>query len=260
MEPDPITQGGAIMETKQLHDRISDSQAETVQAGFTPDALVRDIVLQFPKAADYFKAKRIDFCCGGAKPLAEAAAERGLDQEMIIGDLNKLFEEYPVPQEEIAWNTAPSDELIDLIINKHHRYLREELPLISQNVTKVYRVHGGDSPHLEELYHLFNTLKEELLEHTAKEEAEEFPKLLAYAANPSEEALTTLRESLVELENEHDGAGDILRKIRSITDDFTPPAHACTTYRLTYARLEELESMTFEHVHLENNILFPRYQ
>ncbi|WP_339320577.1 iron-sulfur cluster repair di-iron protein [Paenibacillus sp. FSL R10-2734] len=231
-----------------------------MQAGFTPDALVRDIVLQFPKAADYFKAKRIDFCCGGAKPLAEVAAERGLDQELIISDLNKLFEEYPVPQEEIAWNTAPSDELIDLIINKHHRYLREELPLISQNVTKVYRVHGEDSPHLAELHSLFNTLREELLEHTAKEEADEFPKLLAYAANPSEEGLTAIRKSLTELESEHDGAGDILRKIRSITDDFTPPAHACTTYRLTYARLEELESMTFEHVHLENNILFPRFQ
>ncbi|MEK5256019.1 iron-sulfur cluster repair di-iron protein [Paenibacillus sp. FSL F4-0125] len=249
------------METKQLNDSISDSkQAQSVQAGFTPDALVRDIVLQFPKAADYFKAKRIDFCCGGAKPLAEAAAERGLDQELIISDLNKLFEEYPVPGEEIAWNTAPSEELIDHIINKHHRYLREELPLISQNVTKVYRVHGGDSPHLAELYDLFNTLKEELLTHTAKEEDDEFPKLLTYDANPTEEGLTALRESLSELENEHDGAGDILRKIRSGTDDFTPPAHACTTYRLTYARLEELESMTFEHVHLENNILFPRYQ
>lgn len=249
------------METTQSNDRISDSrQAQSVQAGFTPNALVRDIVLQFPKAADYFKAKRIDFCCGGAKPLAEAAAERGLDKELIISDLNKLFEEYPVPQEELAWNTAPSKELIDHIINKHHRYLREELPLIAQNVTKVYRVHGEGSPHLAELYSLFNTLKDELLEHTAKEEKDEFPKLLAYAANPSEETLTALRQSLSELESEHDGAGDILRKIRAITEDFTPPAHACTTYRLTYARLEELESMTFEHVHLENNILFPRFQ
>lgn len=244
------------METKQSNNRISD----TSQAEFTPDALVRDIVLQFPKAADYFKAKRIDFCCGGAKPLADAAAERGLDKDVIISDLNRLLEEYPVPQAEIAWNTAPSEELIDLIINKHHRYLREELPLIGQNVTKVFRVHGGDSPHLVELYSLFNTLKEELLEHTAKEEESEFPKLLAYAANPSEEGLVELHETLHDLESEHDAAGDILRKIRSITDDFTPPGHACTTYRLTYARLEELESMTFEHVHLENNILFPRYK
>lgn len=113
-------------------------------------------------------------------------------------------------------------KLIDHIVSKHHHYLREELPLISQNVTKVYRVHGGDSPHLEELYSLFNALKEDLLQHTAKEEEDEFPKLLAYDANPSEEGLTTLREALFELESEHDTAGDILRQIRKITDDFTP--------------------------------------
>lgn len=107
---------------------------------------------------------------------------------------------------------------------------------------------------------MFNALKEDLLQHTAKEEEDEFPKLLAYDANPSEEGLTTLREALIELESEHDTAGELLRQIRKITADFTPPAHACTTYRLTYARLEELESMTFEHVHLENNILFPRFQ
>jgi len=86
------------METKQPNNRIPD----TSQAEFTPDALVRDIVLQFPKAADYFKAKRIDFCCGGAKPLADAAAERGLDKDVIISDLNRLLEEYPVPQAEPA--------------------------------------------------------------------------------------------------------------------------------------------------------------
>lgn len=83
---------------------------------------------------------------------------------------------------------------------------------------------------------------------------------MAYTNNPTEEGLAELHETLRDLESEHDAAGDILRKMRSITDDFTPPGHACTTYRLTYARLEELESMTFEHVHLENNILFPRYK
>lgn len=238
------------METKQHNDK----------AVFTTDALVRDIVLQFPKSADYFKAKKIDFCCGGARPLADVAAERGMDHEQIISDLNKLYEEYPVPQEELALNSASSEELIDVIVNKHHRYLREELPLIGQNVTKVFRVHGEDSPHLAELFELFNALKNELLEHTAKEEAEDFPKLLAYDANPSEEGLADIRKFLSVLEEEHDGAGEILRKIRSITNDFTPPGHACTTYRLTYARLEELEGMTFEHVHMENNILFPRYQ
>ncbi|MEK3878800.1 iron-sulfur cluster repair di-iron protein [Paenibacillus sp. FSL M7-0420] len=228
--------------------------------GFTPEAMVRDIVLQFPKAADYFKAQRIDFCCGGAKPLAEAAAEKGLDPEAMVQELNTLQQQHPVLEEDTAWNEASSEELVDYIVNKHHRYLREELPLISQNVTKVFRVHGEDSPHLGEMHRLFNMLREELLQHTAKEEESEFPKMLAYTQNPTEEGLAELRGLLHNLEAEHDGAGEILRELRRVTNDYTPPAHACTTYRLTYARLEELEGMTFEHVHLENNILFLRYQ
>ncbi|MEK3792428.1 iron-sulfur cluster repair di-iron protein [Paenibacillus sp. FSL R7-0204] len=228
--------------------------------GFTPEAMVRDIVLQFPKAADYFKAQRIDFCCGGAKPLAEAAAEKGLDPAAMVQELNKLQEQHPVLEEDTAWNEASSEELVDYIVNKHHRYLREELPLISQNVTKVFRVHGEDSPHLGEMHRLFNMLREELLQHTAKEEESEFPKMLAYTQNPTEEGFAELRGLLHNLEAEHDGAGEILRELRRVTNDYTPPAHACTTYRLTYARLEELEGMTFEHVHLENNILFLRYQ
>lgn len=232
----------------------------TIQAGFTSEAMVRDIVLQFPKAADYFKAKRIDFCCGGAKPLAEAAAEKGLDPEAMIQELNKLQEEHPVLEEDTAWNEASSEELVNYIVNKHHRFLREELPLISQNVTKVFRVHGEDSPHLGEMHRLFNLLREDLLQHTVKEEDSEFPKMLAYTQNPTEEGLSELRGLLHNLEAEHDGAGEILRELRRVTSDYTPPAHACTTYRLTYARLEELEGMTFEHVHLENNILFLRYQ
>ncbi|WP_019909601.1 iron-sulfur cluster repair di-iron protein [Paenibacillus sp. HW567] len=233
-----------------------------VQDGFSGEAMVRDIVLQFPKAADYFKAQRIDFCCGGAKPLTEAAAEKGLDTESVIQDLNKLLEEHPVLEEgeDTAWNEASSEDLVNYIVNKHHRYLREELPLIAQNVTKVFRVHGEDSPHLAEVYRLFHTLREDLLQHTAQEEESEFPKMLAYSNHPTPEGLAELHGLLHTLEEEHDGAGEILRELRRVTNDFTPPEHACTTYRLTYARLEELEGMTFEHVHLENNILFLRYQ
>ncbi|WP_150275802.1 iron-sulfur cluster repair di-iron protein [Paenibacillus tepidiphilus] len=227
---------------------------------FTGEDFVRDIVLQFPKAADYFKGQKIDFCCGGAKPLAEAAVEKGLDTAALLGDLHQLVQNHPVLEQDTAWNDAPSGELIEYIVNKHHRYLQEELPLIAQNVTKVFRVHGEDSPHLAEMYRLFHLLREDLLKHTAQEEESEFPAMLAYEENKSEEALAELRGMLHTLEEEHDSAGAILRELREITNDYTPPEHACTTYRLTYARLEELEGMTFEHVHLENNILFLRYQ
>nr|WP_086074413.1 iron-sulfur cluster repair di-iron protein [Paenibacillus camerounensis] len=230
------------------------------QLSFSGEDFVRDIVLQFPKAADYFKGQRIDFCCGGAKPLAEAAEEKGLNADQLLGDLQKLVEEHPVLEEDTRWNQASSRELVEHIVNKHHRYLREELPQISQNVTKVFRVHGDDSPHLAEVHRLFNLLREDLLKHTAQEEEVEFPKMLAYSENPSEAGLAELHELLHNLEQEHEGAGEILRELRAVTGDFTPPPHACTTYRLTYARLEELEGMTFEHVHLENNNLFLRYQ
>lgn len=246
------------MTANQLNNTITGTPEAEIS--FTADAMVRDIVLQFPKAADYFKGQRIDFCCGGVKPLSEAAEEKGLNTENVISDLHKLLEEHPVLESDIAWNDASSEELVDYIVNKHHRYLREELPLIAQNVTKVFRVHGEDSPHLAEVYRLFHTLREELLQHTAQEEASEFPKMLAYTANPTAEGLEELKGMLHTLEEEHDGAGEILRELRRVTNDFTPPEHACTTYRLTYARLEELEGMTFEHVHLENNILFLRYQ
>ncbi|AKG35563.1 iron-sulfur cluster repair di-iron protein [Paenibacillus durus] len=227
---------------------------------FNSDTMVRDIVLQFPKASDYFKANKIDFCCGGAKPLRAAADERGLDAGAVIGDLYKLVEEHPVLEEETVWNGASSEALIGHIVSKHHSYLREELPLIGQNVAKVFHAHGEGAPHLAEVYHLFNQLKDELLEHTAKEEAQDFPSILAYEQKGDEQSLAALREALHHLEEEHNAAGNILRQLREVTGDYTPPEHACTTYRLTYTRLEELEGMTFEHVHLENNILFPRYQ
>ncbi|OBZ19596.1 iron-sulfur cluster repair di-iron protein [Bacillus sp. FJAT-27264] len=240
-------------------DRDSASRP-TPEISLSTEAWVRDIVLQFPKSADYFKANRIDFCCGGARPLGEAATERGLDKDAVLADLNKLLKEHPILEEETVWNHASSSDLIAHIVNKHHQYLRQELPLIAQNVTKVFRVHGGDSPHLAQLHALFHKLMDELLDHTAKEEDTQFPRILAYSADSGEASLVKLRAALGELESEHDAAGDILRQIRRITEDFTPPEHACTTYRLTYARLEELEGMTFEHIHLENNILFPRYQ
>lgn len=231
----------------------------TQQPLFHSEAAVRDIVLQFPKSADYFKANRIDFCCGGAKPLGTAAEERGLDKDAVIQELYRLLEEYPVLEEDLRWTEASTPELIDHIVNKHHRYLREELPLIQQNVTKVFRVHGGDSPHLAELHALFSSLKKELLEHTAKEEEQQFPMLLELDRLGSAQGVQDVQAALNELEDEHDQAGELLRQIRNVTNDFTPPEGACTTYRLTYARLEELEGMTFEHVHLENNVLFPRY-
>lgn len=230
-----------------------------IQALFKEQDMVRDIVLRFPKSADYFRGRKIDFCCGGARPLGEAATERGIPVETLLTDLNRMAAEHPRAEEEQDWTKAESADLIGHIVNTHHRYLREELPEIQKYVTKVSRVHGDADTHLREVERLFGELRRELLEHTDKEEAEEFPKIILWEKSRDPEVLEKLQSAIAELESEHDAAGDILKQLRELTDDFQPPGHACTTYRLTYSRLEELEAMTFTHVHLENNILFPRY-
>ncbi|WP_068616860.1 iron-sulfur cluster repair di-iron protein [Paenibacillus tuaregi] len=221
---------------------------------------VRDIVIRFPKSSDYFRSRRIDFCCGGNRPLQEAVEEKGLTLEEVLNDLRQMVNEHPTAKEENDYTRWNSCDLIAHIVNKHHAYLRQELPHIEQNVNKVFRVHGQDEAHLAEVHRLFGQLKAELLEHTEKEEAEVFPKMVNWETAREPETLVKLQASIAELEAEHDKAGSILKEIRALTQDFTPPAHACTTYRITYSRLEELEEMTFQHVHLENNILFPRYE
>ncbi|MCK8486174.1 iron-sulfur cluster repair di-iron protein [Paenibacillus sp. MBLB2552] len=220
---------------------------------------VRDIVLRFPKAADYFRQRKIDFCCGGNRPITEAAEESGVPAERLLDELNRMMAEHPHTTEGENWLQASSADLVKHIVGKHHRYLREELPEIQKYVTKVSRVHGEGDPHLLEVARLFGELRRELLEHTDKEEAEVFPKMLNWDAGREPEVLGKLQVAIADLESEHDGAGNILKQLRELTEDFQPPTHACTTYRLTYARLEELEGMTFTHVHLENNVLFPRY-
>jgi regulator of cell morphogenesis and NO signaling len=229
------------------------------QLYFDKDDLVRDIVVRFPKSADYFRNRKVDFCCGGNRPLQEAAEEKGIDVNELLVDLAQLAADHPDKEEGDSLNGAKSGDLIEHIVNKHHRYLREELPELKKSVMKVARVHGDSGPHLIEVERLYGQLMSELLEHTEKEEAEVFPKMIQWELDRHDDTLSKLRSSIEELEAEHDAAGNILKKLRELTGDFVPPAHACTTYRMTYARLEELEGMTFTHVHLENNILFPRY-
>ncbi|MCG7406252.1 iron-sulfur cluster repair di-iron protein [Paenibacillus sp. ACRRX] len=227
---------------------------------FHDQMMVRDIVLSYPAASDMFKKLKIDFCCGGNRPLAEAAASRQLDPASIIQQLQTQYDEAPAVYTGVDWKYMSSRSLIDYIVNKHHRYLEEQLPMIAANVARVYHVHGAEQPHLQEMHRLFGELRAELETHTANEEAEQFPALIqAEEMGTANDELVHVAGAIAKLESEHSAAGELLRQIREATSDFTVPEHACTTYRVTYARLEELEAMTFEHVHLENNVLFPRF-
>ncbi|MBM7605546.1 regulator of cell morphogenesis and NO signaling [Metabacillus crassostreae] len=224
---------------------------------FNESSNVGEVVRTFPKASDFFKSYRIDFCCGGNRQLIEAILERNLPAQQLITELNELYEESK-NQIIIDWEIASNRELIDHIVSKHHRYLNEELPTLSPYVTKVARVHGGTQPHLAKLYQLFNELKNDLVTHLMKEESEDFPLILKLEESPSDQLIEEFSIKMRELVNEHNHAGDLMKEMREITNDFTPPENACGTYRVVYQRLEALENDLFDHIHLENNVLFPR--
>ncbi|MCM3124885.1 iron-sulfur cluster repair di-iron protein [Mesobacillus sp. AQ2] len=226
---------------------------------FEQHSLVKDIVNIFPQSSDLFKRNRLDFCCGGNRPLSEAALEQNLDVPELMNQLEELYKKHNGTAENMeVWTDTDSEELIEHIKNKYHRELEEELKMLSPYVTKVAKVHGERHDELLKVNELFYELKKELLEHTAKEEATVFPLLLELESADVEKRAGIIAE-IEELEKEHDHAGSILKQLREITEDFNPPIDACGTYRLVYKRLEALESHTFMHVHLENNILFPRF-
>jgi regulator of cell morphogenesis and NO signaling len=218
------------------------------------------IVTKFPKAADIFIENKIDFCCGGDRPLIEAINERNLDEEKIVDDLNELYEEFKdnLYQKDKNWEEAPIDELVEYIINKHHAYLWDELPRIGELSTTILKVHGQSHPELSKVHKLFSMLRMELEEHLAKEENMQYPPIKEYIQTRSYDDLEKAIEVIDELEDEHTGAGDILKELRKVTEDYKIPKDVCPTFELTYKKLQEVELDTFKHIHLENNILFPR--
>jgi regulator of cell morphogenesis and NO signaling len=225
----------------------------------TSNSLVKDIVNELPKTSDVFKKNRIDFCCGGNISLSVAVDQNNLNLDTLLDELKVVFEKYENVEKDVeVWTNSDSTTIINHVISNYHRVSEEELAMLSPYVTKVSRVHGDNHPELIKVYELFYEFKKELMEHMAKEEEVVFP-LIKQLADGTVENREEAIAMIVELEKEHDHAGEILRQIRAVTSDYTLPLDACGTYRLVYARLEALEELTFMHVHLENNILFPRY-
>lgn len=223
----------------------------------TLDTQVSDIVTALPQSADLFRNLRIDYCCGGKISLKEAAENRNLQPEEVLKEIHAI-EEKRETRNSLEPSSFGSKTLVAFIQEKYHAGLREELPALAPYITKVARVHGENHPHLLRVQEIFKTLRAELIEHTEDEDQNVFPLILEFLSNPTLELKEKVKPHVFELEEEHDSAGRLLHELREITDNFTPPETACGTYRLVYARLEQLEKDTFEHVHLENNILFDR--
>lgn len=218
-----------------------------------------EIVAAYPGASNLFKANRIDFCCGGDRLLDAVLEEKGMDKASFVGELNAWAEQAEARSAaDIDWREAPLGELVDHIVRKHHAYLEQELPALSGFVTKILRVHGFSHPELAELHKLFHQAKVELEQHMIDEEANVFPLIKQAEQESDPVARKQALDRIGELEREHEAVGGLLKRMREITGEYALPEGACTTYALTFRKLEELESDTFEHVHLENNILFPR--
>ena len=225
---------------------------------FNEQSIVGDIVKRFPQAGDYFKSLKIDFCCGGNRPIIEAIIDRSLDTSEVLRELEEMYQQAKNRDElGVDWDQSTCEQIIELIIEKHHQFMKLELPQLSPYVTKVLHVHGEAHPHLVEVHELFQLLKDEISEHMLKEESDVFPIIIQAEKDLSSVRKEALAEAMKALEDEHDSAGSIVRRIREITNDFTPPEEACGTYQLVYKRLEHIESDLFLHVHLENNVLFP---
>ncbi|MCG9970910.1 iron-sulfur cluster repair di-iron protein [Christiangramia crocea] len=227
---------------------------------FTPERTVADCVTENIKASHVFKKYGIDFCCGGGISIQKACEKNGLDYSLLAEDLKNVGNP---TENEWDFSKLPLDELIDHIVSKHHTYVEANIPLLLQYSQKVARVHGGNNPELIKVEQLFQKVAGELAGHLKKEEMILFPfiKKMVQAEKDGIELnvphFNTVENPIKMMEDEHEFAGDTFKEIARITNNYTPPAHACNTYRALFDKLVEFEEDLHQHIHLENNILHP---
>jgi regulator of cell morphogenesis and NO signaling len=226
---------------------------------FRSSEKIGDIAVRFPKSMEIFKDFNIDFCCGGDRVLSDVIIEQDILEEELMDKLEEAYTRLSgIDNTDEDWNRSQYSKLIDHIINTHHAYLMKNLPRLSELTAKILKVHGLKHTELSLVHRLFHNLKIELEQHLIKEEELVFPLIKDFEKTSSIETVTAAEKIIKELEAEHEGAGDILKELRKITLNYTIPKDSCNTYTMTYNLLEELEGDLFKHIHLENNILFPR--
>lgn len=223
------------------------------------DTRVGKIVAKNPSVARVFEDHQIDYCCRGATTLTEACAAQNVDVQQIIDSVQGLLDSSEAV-EETNWNELPLTELADHIVETHHAFLKNELPRISSLVERVFNAHGQKRPDLGKVLKIFNLLREELELHLSKEEQVLFPAIRAIDSQggPKEFSFGSVANPIGMMEHEHEDAGYAVRRLRSLTDNFTPPRDACPTYCVMMESLKNLEQDLHLHIHKENNILFPR--
>ena len=215
---------------------------------------VAQIVLDHPRCARIFVERGIDFCCRGGMSLAEACSQRGIEEDTVLAELEAAAAGEAPPSGRNDPRTLSNLQLVAHVVDQHHLYLRKTLPLLELLAGRVADAHAQRRPSLTTLHTAIHNLRVMLERHLDEEETVVFP-LLVSGEVGSERA----RRELASMQEDHLEVGDVLRELRLLTDGFLPPPWACNTYRALMAELEALERDTFEHVHLENNVLAPRF-
>lgn len=218
------------------------------------------IVTQHHQTVPVLEKYNLDFCCKGKRTLAEACTEKGLSIEEILKELEASSSNGKANSMPFTEMTA--EQLIGYILIHHHFYLKQSMPVIADHLTRVATKHGDRFPYMVEVLQLFLHLKNEMTMHMQKEEVILFPRIKEVESFYHFKQKKNLQTNYINgpmgvMENEHDEAGEIMYKIRQLTNSYTIPAGACTTFTVVLAELKEFEEDLHRHVHLENNILFP---
>ncbi len=230
----------------------------------TAERTVRELALQNTAATRVFEGLGIDYCCGGNQSLGDACRASNLSVDQVIDSLEMAEEAAHATQKDRAWQIEPLADLIAHIKNTHHQYMREEMARLVPLLEKVCAVHGKNHPELQQVQSSFQSLVQELTTHMMKEERVLFPYIVRMeeAVIQKEPVLPppfgSLQNPVSMMEHEHDSAGHALRAMREASCGYTAPGEACISYQTLYKALANIETDLHLHIHLENNILFPR--
>ncbi len=215
---------------------------------------VGEIVSDDIRTATVFKKHGLDFCCGGGEKLETACQNKGADLEAIVADLELVLSDEKSSDD---FKSMALDKLVGHIFNTHHQFIYENGPITAEFINKVARVHGERHPETVEVANLFNELMQDLHQHMMKEEQILFP-YIKQMVEQSQSNGAFVNGPISVMMTEHDTAGEILKKMNALANGYEPPADGCNTYRAAYANIQALEDDIHLHIHLENNILFPK--
>jgi regulator of cell morphogenesis and NO signaling len=225
---------------------------------------VREVALQMPESTRLFERLKIDYCCGGNQPLADACASAGIDIDLVMETLGEMTQLSSQSNGALDLQNASLPELIKHILNTHHVFTKSEMDRLETLAAKVLNAHGGNHPELIHLNELLNRLFNDLKPHMFKEEQVLFPYIVAMTQAVDKKQARpfapfgTVNNPIRVMSMEHDTAGQILRELRALTSDYKVPPDACISYQTLYEALENFEKDLHQHIHLENNLLFPK--